>query len=60
MVPFGVPIIIRGLTWGTQKGTIILTIPHILETSETMGWCVLMMRGHGIMVVRVAHAVAGF
>ena len=34
MVPFWVPIIIRGLIrgliWGTQKGTIILTIPHII------------------------------
>ena len=33
MVPFWVPIIIRGLIRGlikgTQKGTIILTIPHI-------------------------------
>ena len=29
MVPFWVPIIIRGLIWGTQKGTIILTIPHV-------------------------------
>ena len=28
-VPFWVPIIIRGLIEGTQKGTIILTIPHI-------------------------------
>ena len=34
MVPFWVPIIIRGLIRGlisgTQKGTIILTIPHIV------------------------------
>ena len=28
MVPFWVPIIVRGLILGTQKGTIILTIPH--------------------------------
>ena len=31
MVPFWVPIIVRGLILGTQKGTIILTIPHILR-----------------------------
>ena len=29
MVPFWVPIIIRGLIEGTQKGTIILTIPQV-------------------------------
>ena len=29
MVPFWVPIILRGLIWGTQKGTIILTIPPL-------------------------------
>ena len=47
MVPFWVPItirgLIRGLILGTQKGTIILTIPHIPQLSPTPealnSWC---------------------
>ena len=38
MVPFWVPIIIRGLIEGTQKGTIVLTIPQVTSTSGSTVW----------------------
>ena len=57
MVPFWVPIIIRGLIrgliQGTQKGTIILTVSHIPTAPWMFSYELLQdAGGHAALVVR--------